>query len=176
VVKKFTQTTGSSSNWTILLEPSIWTDSAGTIHALFREDWKVWAADSSDGLIWSNIRKVIDPSTDPDNFGGVAVHNPGAVYDPVAQVLRGIMYGEEPTTSPGNAKINISYTQYKAFGHTGATTHGNGYALNKDDFLLGIGSFTTYDRLQVTNPVTQTTLVDLSGLSGNAGDVWQFNP
>lgn len=150
-------------------EPDVVRRPDGTYLAVVqRHSSRLYIGTSTDGL---NFTLTPDVSISDPVFGRNTVSNPGLVYDQVEDRLLGLSFGMSNNWTDHD--IGFSATQYKIDVRSpDGVWHTQSQAGAQDCQWVLTPGHSTFDRVRITDPVTNTVVLDESFTAAVPGDLW----
>ena len=149
-------------------EPDVVRRPDGTYLAVVqRHSSTLYIGTSTDGL---NFTLTPDVSISDPLFGRNTVSNPGLVYDQVEDRLLGLSFGMSNNWTDHD--IGFSAAQYDIDVRSpDGVWHTQSQAAGQDLQSVLTPGYTSFDRVRITDPVTDTVVLEQS-FTAAAGDVW----
>ena len=152
-------------------EPDVVRRPDGTYLAVVQWNFqRLYVGTSTDGI---NFTLTLDVSTGDPLFGRKRVSNPGLVYDQIEDRLLGLGFGMTDNTSLVDHDIGFSAAQYKIDVRSpDGVWHTQSQAAGQDLQSVLTPGYSTFDRVRITDPVTDTLLLEQPFTNAAPGDLW----
>jgi len=150
-------------------EPDIVRRPDGTYLAVVQRHYQeLYFGTSADGI---SFTLTPDVSANDPLFGRDIVNNPGLVYDQIENRLLGLGFGMSNTWVGHD--IGFSASQYKIEVRSpGEIWHTQSLAEGLDLQSVLTPGYDTFDRVRITDPVTNTIVLNQKFTDAAAGDLW----
>ncbi len=152
-------------------EPDVVLRPDGTYLAVVQRHFRhLYVGTSTDGINFTLTRDV--STTDP-LFGRSRISNPGQVYDQVEDKFLGLSFGMTDNLSLVDHDIGFSASQYKVEVRSpGGVWHTQSLAAGLDLQSVLTPGYSNFDRVRITDPITNTVVLNQSFTDAAPGDLW----